>query len=533
MSEFAGTGTLIRFILRRDRVRIPVWIGAITLFVIGSALALPGSYPTAEDRQARADVIDNPATIMILGPGYGLDDYTFGAMMANEMLGITAATVAVMSILMVVRHTRAEEESGRLELVRASVAGKHAGTAAALIAVTAVNLLLGGIIALGLAASLEELDLAGSLLFGAALALTGIVFAAIAAVAAQINEFARGATGMSVAVLAGSYLLRGFGDLQENFLSWLLPVGWAQQTAPYVFDRWWPLALSLAFSAVTVVLAFALSVRRDVAAGIVPPRPGPVTGSPVLSRPLGLPLRLQRGSLISWAVGLALFAAGTASVSAEVADMYTDNPTARDYLEQMGLSQADAVDSALAVYIAFVAMFGSIYTVGAITRLRAEESSGRADNVLATAVGKPRWAGEYLAFSIITSTLILAIVGFAAGLTHAAVNDEPSGIASMMAAALSFAPAHWLAAGVALAVFGLFPRAMAFAWAVPGYAIFVLMLGPLLGLPDWLYEFSPFEHVPRLPAADFTIVPLAVMTVMAVVLAIAGLAGFSLRDVNT
>ena len=38
-----------------------------------------------------------------------------------------------MAILLVVRHTRAEEETGRAELVGAGVVGRHAPLAAALI----------------------------------------------------------------------------------------------------------------------------------------------------------------------------------------------------------------------------------------------------------------------------------------------------------------------------------------------------------------------------------------------------------------
>lgn len=533
MSAFTGTGALIRFILRRDRIRTPIWIIAISFAVIGTALVLPGTYPTQESRQERAALLDNPAIKMMIGPGYGRENYTFGAMMTDEMLGFTAIVVALMSIFMVVRHTRAEEETGRLELVRAAVVGRHAAMTATLIVVTGVNLVLGAIIALGLPASLDELSLRGSVLFGAALAATGIVFAAIAAVSVQINQFARGASGLAGAVLAISYLIRGFGNVQDNFLTWLSPFGWALYAAPYVLDRWWPLALSAATATLLIPLAYVLSERRDVGAGLAPPRPGPAVASTILSKPMGMPLRLQRASLIGWAIGLTLFAAGIGSIATEVTDMFEENPTAQAYLEAMGVDQTDVVDAALAVYISFFAQFAAIYSVGTITRLRAEETSGRAENVLAAAIGRPRWAGEYLGFSVITSTIILTVTGLGAGIMYAASINEPGEILRLTGAALVYAPALWLAAGVALAVFGLFPRAMILAWAVPAYAIFMLSIGPLLGVPSWLYELSPFEHVPRLPAGNFTIVPLLVITALAVALMIAGLAGFRRRDLET
>ena len=52
--------------------------------------------------------------------------------MANE--GITWVVLALaITILHVVRHTRAEEESGRSELLRAAIVGRHGSAMAALI----------------------------------------------------------------------------------------------------------------------------------------------------------------------------------------------------------------------------------------------------------------------------------------------------------------------------------------------------------------------------------------------------------------
>ena len=69
---------------------------------------------------------------MLSGPGYGTTNYTLGAMMANELSVRGHAGDAIMSLLLVVRHTRAEEEDGRAELVRAGAVGRRAPLAAAL-----------------------------------------------------------------------------------------------------------------------------------------------------------------------------------------------------------------------------------------------------------------------------------------------------------------------------------------------------------------------------------------------------------------
>jgi ABC-2 type transport system permease protein len=532
MTAFAGTGTLIRFILRRDRVRIPVWIVSILVSLVGTALLLPESFPTQESIVARAQLVENPALKLLLGPGYGIENYDFGSMMSNEMLGIMTIVVALMSIFLVVRHTREEEEVGRTEMVRSSVVGHHAHLTASLLVVGVLNLVIGALVAVGLTFSLAELDFAGSLLFGASLAAVGLVFAGVAAVTVQMNEFARAAKGMAAAVMAVLYLVRGIGDVLESELSWFSPFGWSLHTAPYVLDRWWPLALSVALTAGLVGAAYALSVRRDVGASLVPPSPGSPTAAPYLSKPLGLTLRVQRGSLIGWTIGLLLFGVAIGSVAPEVTDMYADNTMVQDYFEVLGLDQEALLNSVLSLYVMFFGLTASVFSVANITRLRGEETSLRAENLLATAVSRVRWAGEAVVFSLLSSALVLLAAGLSSGIMLSIESSDESNIWMMVQATLTYVPALWLAAGIAVAVFGLFPKAMVLAWFVPVYGFFVLTFGPILGLPEWLYDLSPFDHIPRLPAVGQDIVPLVLMTGLAAALMAAGLYGVRRRDLD-
>src|SRR5690606_37476805 len=124
-ATFAGTGALLRFNLRRDRIRIPVWVLSLGLIMVTAPSTYVGLYPTAEDRTTQATVIGaNPAMKAMTGPGFGIDNYTYGAMIANEYLGFMLIFVGLMAAFIVVRHTRTEEETGRAELVRASTVGR-------------------------------------------------------------------------------------------------------------------------------------------------------------------------------------------------------------------------------------------------------------------------------------------------------------------------------------------------------------------------------------------------------------------------
>src|SRR5690606_31565169 len=113
----------------------------------------------------------------------------------------------------------------------------------------------------------------------------------------------------------------------------------------------------------------------------------------------------------------------------------------------MGLDETAAMEAALALYVSFAALFAAIYTVGAITKLRAEERAGHAEAVLASSVSRPHWAGAFLAFSVISTMGILALAGLAAGIGYAATAGDAGDVPRVLGAALSYAPALWVAAG--------------------------------------------------------------------------------------
>lgn len=529
--SLAGTTALVRFILRRDRIRILLWMSALVLITSGTAVGLPSLFGTEAERQSRAEFMASPAAIAMAGPGHGLDDYTFGAMLANERLGLTAIFVAIMSILMVIRHTRAEEEAGRAEIVRATVVGRYAHLAATLATTSAVNVFLAVLVAASLTAvRVESLDLTGSLTFGAALAIVGLVFAGVAAVTAQVTEHARGANGLAFAALAGAYALRAAGDLTESALSWFSPFGWAQASRAYVDERWWPLALAGAFSAALMATAFALSARRDVGAGLRSPRPGPAIASEALTRPLGFAARLHRDSLLGWGVGLFLLGAAFGSLAGEVEEIYASNPTMQDFLA--AIDGAGVLDTWLGTLVSLLAIICGVYAVLATLRLRGEETVGRAEPLLAAALSRTRWICSHLTIVFAGATLMLALSGAGLGLSASIATGDSSLFVAAFGAAITYIPAVWLVSALAVALFGHMPRLIAATWLVIVYAVIVGMTGGLLQLPDWASNLSPFGVVPLLPADDFRILPLLMLFAFTVALVVAGLLGFRRRDLD-
>jgi ABC-2 type transport system permease protein len=526
MNTLAGTGTLVRLILRRDRLRLAMWIGALVVVTIATAAALAKLVPTAESRALFADgITGNPSIVALVGPLF--DATTIGGLLAWRLGGIGSVLVALMSLLTIVRHTRAEEEAGRRELLGSAAVGRHAALAAALLVTGSADLLVGVSVAAGLIAC--GLPVAGAMAMGLSFASVGWIFAAIAAVAAQLVESARAANGIAGATLGAAYLARAVGDAGLGGLSWLSwasPIGWSQRIRPFAVERWWIGAVAAAVAAVLAAAAHALSARRDLGAGIVPARSGPATASRRLSGALGLAWRLQRGMLFGWTIAFAVVGAALGGVAQGLAELLNSSPRLRMIVTTLA-GQAGIVDAYFASVLGILGLVASGYAVQATLRLRSEEEEARAEPVLATSVSRLRWATGHLIFAVLGPAIALVTAGMTAGLAHGR-GDVPR----LIAAALVQLPAVWVLVGITLALFGLAPRFARASWGVLAAGVVLGQLGPLLRLPSWVMNLSPFTHVPRLPGGVFEAAPLLALQGVAALLTIAGLLGWQRRDVG-
>jgi ABC-2 type transport system permease protein len=334
---------------------------------------------------------------------------------------------------------------------------------------------------------------------------------------------------MAGALIGVAYAVRAIGDVGDNALSWLSPIGWAQASAPYVDNRVWPLGLALAVTAVLVIAAFTLSGRRDIGAGLRAERTGAQAASAFLSTPQGFAWRLQRSSVVWWGIAMLLFGLSYGS-AVEVIEDYADNKAVQEMVQNIG--GATLTESWLSMVISLLAIVCTIFAIIAALRPRREETSGRAESVLATALSRTRWVATHLVIAMAGGVGMLLLAGMGLGIGAAAGSGEASLFWEVLAATLAYAPALWLTAGLAVAVFGIVPRATALAWALLAYAIFVVYLGGLLDLPGWTLDLSPYTHIPRMPADDFNAVPLVILTLIAAGLVTIGLLGFRRRDIE-
>jgi ABC-2 type transport system permease protein len=522
-----GTWTLLRFALRRDRVRLPLWVATAAAFVALQSTASQDSYDTPEAVAGYAEVAQaSAAVIAMTGRPVGLE--TVERAVAFEIFAVVAVLVALMSIFTVVRHTRADEAEGRTELVRATAVGRRAPLLAALGVAKVANLAVALVV--WAAAVATGLPSEGSLLLGLAFAGVGLSFAGITAVAVQLVEHGRPASAIGGAALAVAFLLRAVGDVQDNALSWLSPIGWGQATYSYWLDRWWPLLLPLALYAVTSALAVALLDRRDLGAGLLPTRPGRAEAGPALRGPVGLAGRLQRGTVVGWGIGVVGTGLVYGSLVSATEDLVAQAPELLDVIP----GGADSiVDGYIVITVVFLAVLAACAGVAMVLRLRSEEQAGRAEPLLATPVARTRWAASHLVVGLVVPAVALVLAGLVCGLTAVATDTDAAVVGDVVLATLVAVPGVWLLTAVAVALWGLDARLAPLAWLLVAWSGVVLLLGDSLDLPGWLRGTSPLHHLPQVPLEEASAGAPLVLTGIAVALVAVGLAAFRRRDLTT
>ncbi|MFC9875685.1 ABC transporter permease [Nocardia salmonicida] len=525
--EFAGTGQMLRLYLRRDRVVAPLWSLLIGLMPALQIVSIKDIYTTGEQLdQFAATTAASPALVAMYGPVFSSALGSIGTWKAGAMY----AMIAIAAVLTVIRHTRVEEETGRAELVGATSIGRFAGLTGALLLTYGASAVAG----IACAASLMATDLpvAGSVAFGAALAASGVVWGAVAAVAAQVSTGARLARGIALGTLGAAFAVRAVGDAGNGVLSWFSPLSWCLQIRPFADERWWVLVPLAALGTGATLLAYRLLRTRDIGAGLLAERPGPAAAGTALSGPVGLAWRLQRGSLIAWTAGFALYGLLIGGAVNSIGGMLDDSGTLRDVVTSLGGS-ADLEESFIAYAVTMLAAAAAAYSVSAVLRLHEEENSGRAETVLAAAVGRVRYASSHLLFAIGGPAVALLAAGLAIGIVWGATDgDLPGKVGRSVGAVAVQLPAVWVITAVAMLLFGALPKYAALAWGVLSAMIVIFLLGSLGSFPQWILDLVPFIHPPKLPGAAFDLVPIAYLIALAGAGILVGLMTFRRRDLR-
>jgi len=527
-AALANLGTYSAFTWRRNWLRIVVWV-SVTISLVGfvcyyyfgmfgddwAALKALGDLALTPTLNALLGMISNP---YCLGGVLWTEYWMFGSVML--LLGMLYLTT---------RNLRGDEDAGRAELMRAYPLGIHTrliatvwiNSAAALLA----GLLTSPLVIIIFSPSAYSGDSLGAWLFGLSMGTMGVLGVGLGALLNQVAPTNGGANGLGLALVGLFYLCRLWGDVSGSDLwIWLSPIGWGQKVDPWGANRWWPALLQLALAMICVSLAWWLEARRDLGAGLVPPRLGIAKATRLTTTGIGLAIRTQRASLIGWLVGVAVTAYLLGAVIEKMGDILKDVPG-------LGLSFGQ-VDTLVAVMGSVMALTIACFAVQSISTLRVDEEQGLAEVQL---VGYSRlgWVLRRLVVATVAVVGLMAVSGAVMGWAFwQASTVEATWIMTCLKATLIYLPAVALLMSVVVLGFGWWPRqAVAVAWTVLGAMFVVMFIGVAIGLPKWALDIMPFEALPAIPAERFTWPAVLIESGLALLLTLGGLVGVRRRTV--
>lgn len=522
-----GWRPLSRLELRLDRLWWPLWALVLVALLSATIGTYEQLYPTAADRAALTGSLgSNPSLRSLYGPAFDLS--TAGGFAAWRVYGYAALLAGFVGLSAAVRHTRVEEETGREELLRAGVMGRHTTL------LTALGIATGWaavVVALATASLVGQgLPAAGSFAMSLGVGATLVVFVGVGLVAAQLTAHARTARGIAGAVLAVAFLLRAAGDgSSATWLSWLSPIGWAQQVRPYAGERWWVFLLPVATTVVLVGCALVLEGRRDTGSGILAARLGPAHAG--IGSASGFATRLQRATVSSWLLGMLVFAVVLGAIAPGVIQLVQDSPEGEDLLRRMG-GAGSLLNTYIGALLPLLGAAGALLGVSIFSRMSAEESDGRTEQILATGVSRSRWYLAQLGVAVLGTVGLGVSIGLGLALGEWLADAQPLQVGDLVVAGLALAAPMLVVVALAAlgsALGGVWSR---LGWVAVGLCIALAWLGSALDLPDTVQDASPFRHLHGLPGSTPDWTTVGVLLAIAAVLSLAGLAAYGRRDLH-
>lgn len=254
----------------------------------------------------------------------------------------------------------------------------------------------------------------------------------------------------------------------------------------------------MAGAALLVVVATTLNARRDLGAALRPAGPGPTSAGPLLSSPVGLVLRLNRGVLLGWVLGVAVFAAVYGPVLGEADEFLEQMPVLTDFLPDA--AAGGGVRLFASILVTMGAIVACVPSGQVLTRLCGDEQAGRTGLLLTGGISRLRWYVGHVLVAILTATAVVLTLGLVLGGTAVRVTGDGRLLPDVLVACLATIPAIAVVLGVATALAGWWPQRVALVWLLVALCVAVFYFAELMDWPQWLTGLSPFSHLAARPA---------------------------------
>ncbi|MBM2616429.1 hypothetical protein JIG36_12760 [Actinoplanes sp. LDG1-06] len=503
--------TLLLLMARRHRLPILCWV-ALLIALSGPTLpAYRSTYATVADRRIAVALAQHDAATTLM---YGRlpDPGTPALMFAWEIGAIVTVLAAVAAVLLATMLTRAAEDNGTLELVRACGVPPHFPVRDALVLLAAVaSVLTAGCTAAAVVsgAHVEGADLTGALSFGAVIGITFLLFGVLTVGLAQVAATAGQTRLLGFLAVGAAFAVRAMADTRD--LAWLngfTPLGLRATTQPFGADRWIPPVVALTVTAALAVAAAATAAHREYGAGILPRRDTSTRRLPVRTV-AALSARLTRTSLIAWT-------AAVTAISGLFCAMGAGAVTQPDLGGFLGaqVGAGDRVAGYLSYCGTVTGIIVSVFGILAMLTAGHDERTGLTALVLTT--GRRRWAplGAQAAVTAAGGAIVLLAAAALSAVIAPVVIDGPDVTVRTLGYLLGQWPAVVALIGITTLLLGLRPSWAGLAWLPLTAGALFALLGDLFDIPGAVQRLGVFRHVPDVAAADG--VPLGLIALLAV-----------------
>jgi ABC-2 type transport system permease protein len=523
-----GVFPLIKLILRRDRVKLSIWILVIVLMAVSMPAAMHATAGTPQELATLQQQLTSGSAVMnlITGPFQMIGGHIgLGGLTLVKAELFVAVLMAFFATLLIVRHTRANEEIGAAEMLESTQISRNSLLIAAIIVAVGSIVLMTVLMAIGIGASVAGIAggwgagapevWTGAWLFSLEMGAVGLAFVGIAAVVAQLTETSSSANGILGGIIGVAYLLRGIGDVvatsaatgepNTNFWTWISPFGWGQATHSLTFANWWPLAVFAIFFVFATVLAFVLLHARDLGSGILPARKGRARAGFFAKNSFTLSLKLHKNIFIGWLLGNLVLVGVIGGASNEINKVYSSSAQMKQYIMSLGGNANQLlVRTMLIGMLTYTAVMVVAFVIQALGKLRAEEASGHLENLLATRVSRIGWISRHALITLLLAVVMITLSGAVAALSANASGVSPLlNVGDFAFGLLAYLPVVIAVIGIYVFLFGVAPRlAGALTWALFTIMLvaqmFLALFVALLNLPKDFANYlplAPFTHI--------------------------------------
>ena len=472
----------------------------------------------------------NPAIRTLFGEPVALDDPGgFTVWRTGTALGVL---LGVWALLTATWLLRGEEDAGRWTLLLAGRLRHGAAVAATLAVLTIALLLAGGAVAVAMIVA--GASAGPAVLHASGLALTGVFFAGVGAVTAQVAGSRGTASGVAAGVLVGTLLLRmvGEGVGALGWLRWLSPFGLAALAAPFHADRVAPVLVLAAAAGTTQAAAALLATRRDVGAGLVDGAGTRPARLALLGSAPGFAMRRTLRPLAGWTIGVVGYFLLIGLLAVSLTEFLQQYPAFSRMAAQAGFGDLSSPQGFAATLFALLPVPVGAFAAVRVAALAHDETTRRLPLLLAAPLSRVR----LLAGNAAVTTVAVVALTLAAGVAMwggAVTVGAELGFGAAVAGVANTLPVSLLGLGFAMLGLGLSPRAVVALGILPGAGGFLLrVLADSVDAPRWVSQISPFAHLEPVPASGPDLVASVVMLAVALAAAAGGGLAYRRRDMR-